>query len=584
MDYIWKIPHTPISDEQKNLCNKLNINPIVMQILFNRGFCNEVMINSFISQSKPSNVIYDPNLIKDLSKAVARIADGVKIEEKIIIYGDYDVDGITSSALLYLFFQVYRYYKKSNIEVEVILPERVFEGYGLKKEGIVKAIEKGAKLIITVDNGTSSYEAIEYARDNNIDVIVVDHHSIPEILPPAYAIINTRQEECKYPFKGLSAVGLVYKLTDALSNTLLDELERKRFLERYIDYVAIGTYQDLAPLCDENRYFVKRGIEVIEKIKVSGQTNLRGIIELLRVSGKINEKIDYNTLGFCIGPQINAAGRIDTPMKAFRLLTTIDLNEAKLLAKELNEINNIRKIMTKEAYEEAVLNVEGEELYNDNIILLVSNHWHQGIIGLVAQKIAETYNKSCIVMTDRDKDYYTASARGYRDFDIGNLIKNLGKYFIYFGGHKKAAGFSMQKENLDEFRKELFRQLKNEENLSGSQEIYIDVIIDFRDLNYNLIEDLKKLEPYGESNPEPVFGILEVVIESVKESKRGLDSLIRISKNGDYFNLISFNEINYLKNFKSGDVVDVAIKISANKNSNKDMLIQICDIRKNKII
>lgn len=577
LGYLWN-EYFSISLEQQKIGLKLNLSPLLNQILFQRGFNSEQEIKSYLYHSPPSEDAYNPKLLKDISKAINRIIEAIKFKQKIVIYGDYDVDGITSSALLYLFFQVYSYFKKEEVQVETILPERVFEGYGLKKAGIEKAIQLGAELIITVDNGISSYEPIEYANQNKIDVIIIDHHSIPESLPPAYAIINPKQVDCLYPYKKLSAVGLVYKVTESLSDALLNEKEKNRFLDRYIDLVAIGTYQDIAPLDDENRYLVKKGIDLLEKIRLSENTNLKGIIELLKATGKINQKVNYRTLGYCIGPMINAAGRIDDPKKAFELLTTKNPVHARELAQDLNKINVRRRELTKTAYKEAVQMIEDQSLDQEYLILIKSTKWHQGIIGLIAQQIAETYRKSCIVMTNANSEHYTASARGYGQFDIGALIQDHKSFFIYHGGHKKAAGFSIKEDNLDQFKESLFRRSMEEQVYQN--EIFIEAEIRINEIQ-SAIYELEKLEPYGEANPEPILAIYDAQIKKLKKSKRGLDTLITICKDNQYLDMVSFNETCYLEQFQINDSIDIALKISKHSSKN-DINIEIIDIRKKK--
>ncbi len=556
-----------------------NLTPVQLQIFSNRPFLDDGEMELYINGSPGIDTVYDLNLIKDLDRTVNRISQALASSERIVIYGDYDVDGITSSALLYQFFQVYSYFRKVKIDVFTLLPERLRDGYGLKKAGIDRALELKANLIITVDNGISSNEAIEYAGQNGVDVIVVDHHRVPDSPPPAYAIINPRQEDCLYPYKGFSAVGLVYKITDALSAHLLSNDERVRFLERYIDLVAIGTYQDMSPLTGENRLFVKKGIEVIEGLRRSKETNLKGINELLRVTGKIKEKVNHETLGFCIGPMINASGRISSPVKAFKLLTTINHNEARELALELKSINDSRRELTSQAFKEALKTIDQEGLYENDVILLQSETWHQGIIGLMAQKVSDHYRTSCIVMSNNNASHYTGSARGYGSFDMGGLINDLREYFIYHGGHKKAAGFSIEMEQIESFRKALYERSKGWDEVEPVDDLVIDASIGAKDVCDKLVKEVSLFEPFGVSSPEPVFGLYNVKIVDIKRSRRGLDSLICVSQNDVALNLVAFNETDYTDQFSPGESVDVAMNLNSNRGMTGGRIV---DMRQNR--
>ncbi|GMT49427.1 MAG: hypothetical protein IEMM0008_0966 [bacterium] len=578
MKYRW-IENPEASADLVAKGQRFNLTPIQLQIFSSRPFLDDSEMELYINGSSGIDTAYDLNLLKDLDRAVNRISQALASSERIVIYGDYDVDGITSSALLYQFFQVYSYFRKVKLDVFTLLPERLRDGYGLKKAGIDRALDLKANLIITVDNGISSNEAIEYAGHHGVDVIVIDHHRVPDSPPPAYAIINPRQEDCLYPYKGFSAVGLVYKITDALSTHLLSNDERVRFLERYIDLVAIGTYQDMSPLTGENRLYVKKGIEVIDSLRQSKETNLKGLNELLRVAGRINDKVNHETLGFCIGPMINAAGRISSPVKAFKLLTTRNHDEARELALELKSINDSRRELTSQAFEEALEVIDQQGLNEKGVILLQSEKWHQGIIGLIAQRVSDRYRTSCIVLSNNDAGYYTGSARGYGSFDMGALIKDLKEYFIHHGGHKKAAGFSIETEQMDSFRKALYERSNGWDEAETVNELVIDASIRAKDMCDKLVEEVSLFEPFGVSSPEPVFGLYNAKVVDIKRSKRGLDSLICVSQNDVALNLVAFNETAYTDGFSPGENVDVAMHLNSNRGMTGGRII---DMRPNR--
>ncbi len=577
MKYRW-IENPEASADLVSKGQQFNLTPTQLQILSSRPSLKDLDLELYINGSSELSTVDDLKLMKDLDKTVNRITEALTSFERIVIYGDYDVDGITSSALLYQFFQVYSYFRKVELDVFTLLPERLRDGYGLKKAGIDRALELKAKLIITVDNGISSNEAIEYARQSGVDVIVIDHHRVPDPPPPAYAIVNPRQKDCLYPYKGFSAVGLVYKITDALAANLLSDDERIRFLERYIDLVAIGTYQDMSPLTGENRLFVKKGIEVIDSLRQSKETNLKGLNELLRITGRINEKVNHETLGFGIGPMINAAGRISSPVKAFNLLTTRNHNEARELALELKAINDKRRELTGTAFEEALKIIDQQRLDQSSVILLQSDKWHQGIIGLIAQRVSDHYKRSCIAMSNYKAKYYTGSARGFGAFDMGALIKDLKEYFIYHGGHKKAAGFSIEIENVDTFKQALYKKSNEWDKAETISELMIDASINAKDVCDKLMKEVSLFEPFGEANTEPIFGLYNVKIVDIKRSRRGLDSLISVSQNDVALSLVAFNETTYVDVFSPGEEVDVAMYLNSSRGMTGGRII---DMRRN---
>lgn len=556
--------------DSKNQKNKL-----LEEILENRGIVSEEEANLFFYRNLPDD-FSDPSLIKDIRKTCDRITEAVNKQEKIIIFGDYDVDGITGTALLYQFFKVWEYDNKIKINVDIHLPDRMKDGYGLKDKHLGLDKINKSNLIITVDNGISSNSAIDIANSKGIDVIIIDHHNIPLTLPSAYSINNPKQVDCNYPIKNLSAVGIVYKLCQILGKEVLNESNSKKFLDRYIDIVGIGTYQDLAPLNNENRYFVQKGLDTIKTIYEKENTNLTGLIELLKINNVLLDDINYNSFAFIIGPAINAAGRIADPKLAFDLLTTTDKKNANKLAAELKKVNDLRKKITQEAFLEAINIIEENEYYKNNVIILISSKWHQGIIGLISQRVTEKYKKTSIVLTNYKNIVYSGSARAYGDFDISSLFTELKDCFLYFGGHKKAGGFSIEENNITDFQNRAL-ELTQDIVVHDDYGVEIDAFINAEDIQLIYTEVLSELEPFGEGNPLPVFAMEDAEIIYLSKSKREKDSLIKIKQNGLIVDMVAFNRVDFVEEFEVGDQVQITIKI---ENSNRKMTIKCMEMIK----
>lgn len=589
--YRWNL-FSKAPQEYIQKSKQLGLSFLEAQVLYSRGKVTDFDLESFLNpnySTDPENLQQTEDL-KDLSIAVERILQAIEKKETMGIYGDYDADGLSSSALLYQFFEVYRYFCKKEVSIQVFFPDRLSEGYGLKKSAIDSIESKGVKLIITVDNGMSSHSAIEYANQKNIDVIIVDHHRVGgNPMPKALAIVNPKQSFCMYPFKDFSAVGLVYKLTERLCEKLFTPKQKEQFLKRYSDYVAIGTYQDMAPLRGENLHLVRQGIANLDAMRRGEcSTNLRGLLELLKALQLDKRRISSWTLGFGIGPVLNSAGRIGDTKMAWELLVTRDRARAELLAKELKLLNDQRKKLTQVFFKQALEIVQEKELHKRPLIVLYSEHWHSGIIGLIAQRVAQEFWKSTIVMTSYQLEHYVASARSFGNLNIGQLIEDLKDHFLYCGGHSRAGGFSMEKNRLADFEKDLWKKLSyspsypeiqsNTEHHEEvrSMDLNIEACISLKDCSENLYPQLLHLEPFGEENPQPVLGILDLNLLSLRSSKRGKDTLIRVSQNSEYTrnwvrDFVFFGQTEYLENFQKGQKVDLAVSVSEGEIKAVDM-------------
>jgi len=486
MNRIWKVKEQN-SSLSHSLAASLNISPITAQVLINRGIKDELQANHFLHGDLAS--AHEPRLFKDIEKTVARIKRAVKDKENILVYGDYDVDGITASALLKI---VLTHLKA---KVSAYIPNRLEEGYGLNRDAVKLAHRKKNSLIITVDCGISAHEEIKLANEFGIDVIVTDHHEIktPD-LPPAFSIINPLQPGCGYPFKHLSGVGLAYKVAEALvKNTAYP-------IEDHLDLVALGTVCDLSAQKGENRILTKWGLKKIN------ETKKPGIKALIDAGGLKGKKISCRHIGYVLGPRINAMGRVGSPEVALDLLLTNDKDEARRLAEVLNKENRQRRKIEKGVQDEAMEKVEREINFKESrVIVLSGDNWHTGVIGIVASRIVDKFYRPTIVIGlkgARGK----GSGRSIGKFHLFNAINSCKDILIDFGGHEGACGLSIQKKNIKAFTERINKvavDLITDEDLRPTLEI--DAEVRLSDISERLIEELDLLIPFGPGNPPPVF-------------------------------------------------------------------------------
>ena len=443
----------------------------------------------------PAN-LHPPELLKDLDRGVERLAGAIRGGEKIVVFGDYDADGVTSTALLLDFL------KCAGACCDYLLPDRHADGYGMKPAGVGRAMEMGASLLVTVDNGIAASDAIECARSQGIDVIVADHHRQLGELPPAHSIINPNRLDCSYPFKGLAGVGVTFKLVQALSRLFLSGQERTRYLNDLLDLVALGTVADMVPVLGENRVFIRRGTEVLER------TRRPGLRQLKTISGCAGKPITTEAMGFRLGPRINVAGRLASPDLALKLLQTGEEGEAALLAEELNTLNGRRQQLQREALKDAETLVTPDDLEQDRILILLGETWHLGIVGLLAGKLADKYSRPVAVCTEaRGDGTYTGSARSIPAYDISAGISSCSEHLTVYGGHRQAAGFSMQAEAYEAFCVALRDHANTHISDPDLQpRLQIDLMLRPGDICGRTLEALAPLEPFGSGHQAPVFG------------------------------------------------------------------------------
>lgn len=480
----------------ENIIKIFNISELKAKLLINRDINTPRLIDSYLNESLEK--LHKPELLMDMDRAVDIIIDKKNKGQKIRIVGDYDVDGVMSTVILKKAFDFL------NIDSDYQIPNRVDDGYGINKDIISKAKEDEVGCIITCDNGISAIEEVKYSREIGLDIIVTDHHELPKIenenglmedfYVDANAIINPKRGDCKYPFDRLCGAGVCYKFVTRLYEKLGYD---KEDIEEFIEYAAIATVCDVVDLVDENRIIVKEGLKLINN------TNNIGLKELIEVSDLKDKDISVYHLGFIIGPSINASGRLDTAMNAIELFLTKDLDRAKTVAKDLKRLNDERKEMTEKGVERVINHIEVTNIKDDTVIVVYEPDIHESIAGIIAGRIKDRYNKPTIVLTNA-KDGIKGSGRSIEDYNIFEELNMRKEYLNRFGGHPMAAGLSLDKDKIDDFRESLNKNNLTAEDLAARK--YIDLILPIDRVSFSLIEELKTLEPYGKGNPKPLFG------------------------------------------------------------------------------
>ena len=491
----WQILK-PDRHKVSNLSKTLGISKTVATVLVNRKI-DGVEAASLFLQSKIKS-LSDPFLLKDSQKAAEIIVEYIKNKKKIVIYGDYDVDGITSTLIMYQFLT------HIGAKVDHYIPHRLEDGYGLNTYTLEEIATNKGELVITVDCGITSVDEIKYAKDLGLETIIVDHHHVAETVPPAIAIVNPHQSDCKYPFKEMAAVGVVFSFLMVLKKVV----EKDGFfkgqlpnLVEYLDIVAMGTVADMVPLLESNRIFVKHGLLQMQKNKRPG------LLALANICGLKNLKeITPAAISYKMAPRLNAAGRIGNAIKGLELIECLDYDTALKMAEELNLTNEYRQQLEAEIFEQAISKVENSDiLETKSAIILYSQKWHPGVIGIVASRLVEKYYKPTIMISVED-GVGRGSARSIPQLHIYNILEELSGYLVQYGGHKYAAGLTIKESNIEEFIAKfdilVSKALSNE---TYSQSTDIDAELPLNELAPDLIVALSKLEPFGMNNQEPNF-------------------------------------------------------------------------------
>ena len=571
MHFKWNYEE-PTPEQQKSakeLADKLSMSPILAQLLIHRGITTESAAKRFF-RPQLSDLI-NPFLMKDMDIAVDRLNDAMGRKERILIYGDYDVDGCTAVALVYKFLQ--QFY--SNIDYYI--PDRYDEGYGVSLKGIDFAHETGVKLIIILDCGIKAIKEIEYAKSLGIDFIICDHHVPDDVMPPAVAILNPKRPDDSFPFKHLCGCGVGFKFMQAFAKN--NNIPFSRLIP-LLDFCAVSIAADIVPVIDENRILAFHGLK---QLNTNPNIGLKSIIDICGLNGR---EISMSDIVFKIGPRINASGRMENGKLSVDLLVERDLGVALRMARHINEYNEQRKDIDKQMTEEANGIVSRlESMKHNSSIVLYDEDWKKGVIGIVASRLTEIYFRPTVVLT-REGELATGSARSVTGFDVYSAIKSCEDLLINFGGHTYAAGLTMKWENVKEFRDRFQKYV--EEHISPEQTeaiLNIDAQIDFRDITKYLHADLKKFSPFGPSNPKPIFCTRQVydygTSKVVGREQEHIKLELVDSKSSNVMNGIAFGQSAASRYIKSKRSFDIAYTIEDNIFKKTQVQLQIEDIRPN---
>jgi len=554
---IYQVENEKVEELEKNY----NINKLLATILVNRGIIEEKQIEKFLKPKRSD--FYNPYEMPDMEIAVKRIVKAIQNKEKTIIYGDYDVDGITSVTVLKSFLE------ERGLEVAEYIPNRLEEGYGLNKAAVEGIAKQGFTLMITVDCGISAIEEIKYANELGIETIITDHHEPGNELPKAIAVVDAKRKDNKYQFRNLAGVGVVFKLIQAIGMEL--KLDEKEYL-KYLDIVCIGTISDIVPLVDENRVIVKLGLKLVE------QTRNLGLRAILQASGY--NKIDSSTISFGVAPRINACGRMGHQEEALKLFLSKEINEVNELTQKLNEYNRIRQETEKNIYTDAIMQIEKNGLANNDTIVVMGKNWHHGVIGIVSSKITEIYFKPSILLCEED-DLGKGSGRSIPGFDLYEALTECNDTIEKFGGHSMAVGISVKKDNFEEFKQKL-EQIAREKHIEEIVPILkIDAQISLDEINKDMVDSLKELEPFGEDNKTPLFVFKNLKIDSIRALSEGKHLKLTLKDNKNIVNAIGFNLGELSNDYRIGDKIDVVGNLEVNSfNGVENIQINIKDIMK----
>lgn len=567
--YRW-VYSQPDHDKVKSLMDLGGLLRPAAEILTKKNIFTKEALDAFVNM--PLSALLNPFELAGMERAADRLADAVENREKICIYGDYDVDGITSTSVLYLFL------RKLDADVMYYIPNRLEEGYGLNIDAITEIASKRVALIVTVDCGIGAAKEVEAACSYGMDVIVTDHHRPADNIPyKALAIVNPMQDGDNYSFKSLAGVGVAFKLIMALRYVL-----RKRGffkhdspnIKELLDIVTLGTIADVVPIVGENRIFVNHGLNMMW-----GDNVRLGIEELKNVSGMLSsDKIRTSHVGFLLAPRINAVGRMGSSDKSLRLLITNSRMEAKRLAGELDNENKYRQTIEREILQETFDIIDSLNLTEKRRgLVLYADNWHPGVIGIVASRVVDKYFRPTVIMTS-DGDFYKGSARSIPNFHLYNGLQSVSDTLISFGGHKYAAGLKVSPDRLGEFVEKFDNAVKSElTDEDFIPEVFIDSYIDSHEVTLDFASWLTKLEPYGTGNKEPVFAMRGV-------SKHGYESYVGkdnahlkcvFKKDGLFFDAIGYNMKDYKDILSDGDFFDIAFTLNVNKWRGEESL-QLC--------
>ncbi len=578
----WKVKccSTEHQSEINLMRDKLGISTLTARLLYSRGYTTAEKAEEFLNNK--SITYHDPFLLKDMDKAVERIISALDKSEKIVIYGDYDVDGVTSVSILYL------YLKSKGGDVGYYIPSRTGEGYGINPSAIESLANDGTGLLITVDTGITAVAETEYAKSLGIDVLITDHHECQSELPNACAIVNPRRPDCSYPFKELAGVGVVFKLLCSLEYTFCQKSGTdtdcvKKICDEYGDIVAIGTVADVMPLIDENRLIVSSGLKTIERIKRPGIEALLELSGATSSNGKGTKKrrITSTLISFVIAPRINAAGRISDATRAVELFLCDSPADARVIAEELCDTNRMRQSEENKIMEQAYVKIREEhDFENDKVIVLAEDNWHNGAIGIVASRITEKFNLPSILISF-DGNVSKGSGRSIKGLNLVDALGYCSDILIKYGGHELAAGLSIERDKLPAFKKKINEYARTHlkpENMVT--QVDIDVELDESDISIENAEELYILEPFGISNPVPVFMMKDVLVADAISIGSNRHSKFIVKKNNKTVTALCFGKNPSEINLFAGDYADIVFNLDVNEYmNNKNVQLTIRDIR-----
>jgi len=543
MNKIWKIKKV---DENlvEEYMKKFNVSM----------FTAKMLIAKDIEESKVTNYLnpeieglYDPYLLEDMDKMVERIILAGSRQERVAIYGDYDVDGITSITLIYSFL------KDLGLDVQYYLPDRQEEGYGLNKNAILKLKEEGISLIITVDCGISAVEEVEYANSLGLDVCITDHHECSSILPNAYSIVNPKRPDSKYPFNSLAGVGVSFKVLTAISMKL--DMPSESYL-KYLDIVAVGTIADIVPLVDENRIITANGLKMLRKTKNEG---LKALMKVAKISS-----VDSDNVSFGLAPRINASGRMADATVAVKMLLSENPIEAYNYAKVLDEQNILRQEVERKIYDEAVSRIETEELNKKKSIVIEGENWHQGVIGIVASKLTEKYLKPVILLT-YDGEKTKGSGRIPQGISLYDALTQCADCLTAFGGHELAAGLTLETKNIPAFKEKFEETIEKMKPDEFVRNIDIDFEVSKKDMTFETIDEIEKLAPFGQRNKRPVFVYKNLKVASISTLKEDKHLKFKLQEDNFTVDAIFFKAGDRRDEVTLGDKIDVVLTMNVNE-------------------
>lgn len=546
------------------MANRLEIPPLLAMMLDIRGITKEEDVINFLQENKDFS---DPFLMKDMDKAVERITTAVENGEKICVYGDYDADGVTSTSLLYSYLR-----DSLGADVMFYIPTRTGEGYGMNKGAVDKIHSQGVTLIITVDNGISAREEIDYANSLGIDTVITDHHMPSGAIPKAVAVVNAHQKDDKSPFKDFSGVGVAFKLVMAIEGEYADV---DSLLENFSDIATLGTIGDIVPLVGENRTLVKNGLRHIQN------SDRIGINAMKQESGIAEKEINSSNVAFTLVPRINAGGRLGSSEKSVNLLLTEDEDEAVTIADKLGMDNRERQSIEKEilaSIDEEVRRTPN--IVNDKILVFAGKGWHQGVVGIAASRIKDIYDKPTIIIGIDDDGVARGSGRSVEGFSLCDAVFACSEHLTHYGGHPMAVGISLEKEKINDFRKAInayCKDIKMPYNI-----LHIDCKLNPNQLDLSILDCLSYIEPCGASNPSPIFGLYNMTVIATKEIGNGKHMRVTLSRGQGQVPVyaVYFNHNFQSCSYRNGDIVDVAVSLDRNiYNGQENLSVIIKDIK-----